>query len=63
MDNIKLLKERLETAKGELNYATNELRTRNMKFRDLDRDLNTIRPEMMRLQSHKDVLHRYSTCT
>ena len=65
MDNIELPKGKLEMAVGELNYASNALRTMIMKFRDLDRDLNTIRLEMMRLQSHKDVLHRYiyRTCT
>ena len=59
-ENLKLLEEKLETAKSEANLAMSDLLVKNEKFRQLDRELNDIRPEMMKLQRDKDFLRRWT---
>ena len=59
LDNGKLLGDRLALAESHHRQALNDMRDCNNKFRALDRDLNTLRPDLMRLQWEKDQYTRY----
>ena len=54
MDNVKLLGDRITSAENSHRQAIIQQRECNNVFRALDRDLNTLRPELMRLQWEKD---------
>ncbi|XP_019854198.1 PREDICTED: phosphatidylinositol 3-kinase regulatory subunit gamma-like [Amphimedon queenslandica] len=54
MDNGKELGKRLEQAEACHRKALSDMRDCNNRFRALDRDLNTLRPDLMRLQWEKD---------
>ena len=60
MDNGKLLGKRLEQAEASHRKAMSDMMECNNRFRALDRDLNTLRPDLMRLQWEKDQYTRYS---
>ena len=54
MQNAKLLGKRLQEATKTLQQAGRHFNEVNMEFRTMDKDINTIRPELMRLQWEKE---------
>uniref|UniRef100_A0A1X7VM49 SH2 domain-containing protein n=1 Tax=Amphimedon queenslandica TaxID=400682 RepID=A0A1X7VM49_AMPQE len=54
MENAKLLSHKITVAESSHKTSLQQLRDCNSKFRALDRDLNVLRPELMRLQWEKD---------
>ena len=54
MENAKLLGDRITAAESSHRTSVQQLRDCNSKFRALDRVLNILRPELMRLQWKKD---------
>jgi phosphoinositide-3-kinase regulatory subunit len=54
MDNVKLLSERLSQAEHQHRLAFQASRDCNNRFRAIDRDLNTLRPLLMKLQWQKE---------
>jgi hypothetical protein len=57
MSNAKVLGKRLQEAQRAHDYEKRQERQQNMMFRTVDRDLNTIRPDIMKLQERKKALH------
>ena len=54
MDNVRLLGDRVTQAENLHRLALKHVRECNNQFRGLDKELNTMRPELMRLQWEKD---------
>ncbi len=59
LENAKILGERVQEATRQLNMVQKQLREANTEFRTLDRDINTVRPELMKLQWEKEQYTRY----
>ena len=59
MDNVKVLGDKVAQAEHLHKMAMTEKREINNAFRSVDRDLNALRPELMRLQSEKEQYTRY----
>ena len=54
MNNAKLIASRIREAQKSLQQAGRNFAEVNMAFRTMDKDINTIRPELMRLQWEKE---------
>ena len=59
IENVRLLGEKVQIAETLHKAALRHVKDSNDTFRALDRDLNTLRPELMRLQWEKDQYTRY----
>lgn len=54
MKNAKVLAERLQEAKANVPLLQKRLAHANIEFRTLDKDINTVRPLLMKLKREKD---------
>ena len=54
MDNAKLLGQRRVDAEKNLSQATRHVRVTTTEYRTMDKDINTVRPQLMKLQRNKD---------
>ncbi len=59
MENARLVGLKKQEATKNLQQATRHLQEVNMEFRTMDKDINTIRPQLMKLQRTKDEYTRY----
>ena len=59
IDNARLLDEKVQIAETLHRAALRHVKESNDTFRALDRNLNTLRPELMRLQWEKDQYTMY----
>ena len=59
MDNFKLLGQKKLEAEKNFKQAACHLQEKNIEFRTIDKDINTIRPRLMKLQRNKDEYTRY----
>ena len=58
MNNAKALGEKLQDANKASNMLAREFSQINMEFRTMDKDINTVRPLLMKLQREKDQFTR-----
>ena len=61
MTNAKAVGERLMEFQKLYNLSLRHLNQTNMEFRTMDKDINTMRPELMRLQWEKEQYMRYNS--
>lgn len=54
MENAKVLGQRRVDAEKNLNQATRHVRIKTTEYRTMDKDINTVRPVLMKLQRSKD---------
>lgn len=59
MDNGKLQGKKMQEYQKAMEYARRREKQQNVEFRTIDRDLNTIRPEIMKLQKRKETLNAW----
>ena len=57
MSNAKRVGKKMQDAQRMCDIEGKHEREHNVEFRTLDRDLNTIRPDIMKLQERKKALH------
>jgi hypothetical protein len=50
---------KLQETQKAMEQARRQEKEQNIMFRTLDKDLNTIRPDLMKLQGRKDALHKW----
>ena len=60
IDNAKLLGERLQEATKKHPQMQVKFNKINVEFRTMDKDINTVRPQLMKLQREKDHYTRYT---
>lgn len=59
MDNARQLGQRKQDAEKNLNQAIRHMRETTVEYRTMDKDINTVRPQLMKLQRNKDDYTRY----
>lgn len=59
MDNVRLLGEKVNQAENLHRMSLMHVRECNTEFRNIDKQLNAMRPDLMRLQWEKDQYTRY----
>jgi hypothetical protein len=59
MENAKLLGQRKNDAEKNIVQASKHHREINVEYRTMDKDINTVRPQLMKLQRQKDEYTRY----
>ena len=59
MNNGRRVGKKLQDAKKTTEQERRQEKEQNIMFRTLDKDLNTIRPDLMKLQGRKDALHKW----
>ena len=59
MDNAKLIGFKKNEVQKNLSQAVRYLQEINIEFRTMDRDINTVRPQLMKLQRNKDEYTRW----
>ena len=59
MENARKLGKKLQDAQKILKIERRKEQAQNEEFRTLDKDINTIRPVIMKLQDRKKALHTY----
>ena len=63
IDNAKLIGEKLQDATKKQPQMQRKFAQINMQFRTMDKDINTVRPQLMKLQREKDQYTGYSYST
>lgn len=61
IDNVRLLGEKVGQAEQYHRMSLKHVRDCNLEFRNIDRQLNAMRPDLMRLQWDKDQCTRYNS--
>lgn len=59
MDNVRLIGDKVNQAESLHKMALMHVRECNTEFRNIDKQLNGMRPDLMRLQWEKDQYTRY----
>lgn len=54
MENARLIGQKKQEAQKNLNQAVRHMQEVNVEFRTMDKDINTVRPLLMKLQRNKD---------
>ena len=58
---MKLLQSKITDVKNILEVAVQHCKEAQIKFRQIEKEINTLKPELIRLQYEKDLYTRYDT--
>ena len=58
---MKLLQSKITAVKNILEVAVQHCKESQIKFRQIEKEMNTLKPDLIRLQYEKDLYTRYDT--